>query len=104
MIRAQRVRRSWPVLLATLANACATPISEGDCLALLDRYTALLAQAQQPEASEQQIVDLQSKARELAQSEPVYEFHDCSKRVSRREFECAMRAPSVDEMERCLVF
>jgi hypothetical protein len=84
--------------------ACAKPLTGDDCDALLDRYTELLVKSQNADTPAQRIVELQAQARELAHHDPKYEFAACSAKVSRRHFECAMSAPSVDDMERCLIF
>jgi hypothetical protein len=85
-------------------SACGKPLNDDDCYTLLDRYTELLIKSQDPKTPAHQIASLQQRARELAKNDPVYEFSACSKKVSRRNFECAMAAPSADEMERCLIF
>jgi hypothetical protein len=90
--------------LAVLSHGCGKALSDEECGSLLDRYTELLAKSQNAQLPAHRIAELQGRARELAGSEPAYEFADCSKRVSRRNFECAMQAPSVDEMERCFIF
>lgn len=98
---------SWIALACAaplLLCACGKPLSEDDCEALLNRYTELLIRADDPDAPAQHISELQQQARELAHNDPKYEFDRCSDEVSRKGFECAMRAPSVDEMERCLIF
>jgi hypothetical protein len=87
-----------------LVTACGQPLSETDCYSLLDRYTELLLKSQDPKMPAHRIGELQQRAREIATNEPVYEFSACAKKVSRRNFDCAMAAPSVDEMERCLIF
>lgn len=97
----QRVRVA---ALGLLVTSCGKTLSNEDCTTLLDRYTELLAKSQNAQIPAQRITDLQERARELAQRDPHYEFADCVNRVSRRNFECAMQAPSVDEMERCLIF
>lgn len=108
-------RSSWParalcvrvltVLTLLLGSlGCGRSLNDDECTSLLDRYTEMLAKAQNAQIPAQRVAELQERARELAKRDPAYEFADCSKRVSRRNFECAMQAPSVDEMERCLIF
>jgi hypothetical protein len=109
------IRTRWPArvlrigVLAVLASSlgslgCGKALSDDECTHLLDRYTEMLAKSQNAKIPAQRVLELQERARELARQDPAYEFADCSKRVSRRNFECAMQAPSVDEMERCLIF
>ncbi|HEX2882072.1 MAG TPA: hypothetical protein VHO25_21280 [Polyangiaceae bacterium] len=97
-------RLACAAVVAVSSSSCAKALSDDDCNALLDRYTELLAKSQNAQMPAQRISELQERARELARNEPAYEFADCAQRVSRRHFECAMQAPSVDEMERCLIF
>lgn len=97
-------QRARVALLGLLLTSCGKALSDDECTALLDRYTEQLAKSQNAQIPAQRITELQQRARELAKRDPHYEFADCSNRVSRRNFECAMQAPSVDEMERCLIF
>lgn len=100
----RRLGRAATPLLGVLALGCGKALSEDECHALLDRYTELLARSQNAQIPAQRVSELQGRAREIAKNDPAYEFADCSQRVSRRDFECAMQAPSVDELERCLIF
>jgi hypothetical protein len=70
-------------------------------LRLLDKYTDAVVDQARPSASSAERSDLQQKARQKAATDP--EFALCSRRVSRRQFDCAMAAPNADEMERCLL-
>jgi hypothetical protein len=99
-----RLRLFCAALVAMSSSSCAKALDDTECHALLDRYTELLAKSQNAQMPAQRISELQERARELAKNEPAYEFADCAQRISRRNFECAMQAPSVDEMERCLIF
>lgn len=89
------------MLLAFLAGACARPLGEQECAVLLDRYTARLIASDRPEASAFEREAARLKVRRLAKRDPA--FRDCSRQVSRRQFQCAMAAGDVDAMERCLL-
>jgi hypothetical protein len=102
--RVSRVGALAALTLALGSLGCGKALSDDECTNLLDRYTEMLAKAQDAKIPALRVAELQEQARELAKREPAYEFADCSKRVSRRNFECAMQAGSVDEMERCLIF
>jgi hypothetical protein len=105
--RAHWLRQSLAVALAVVALltvGCSKPLAENECLALLDRYTELLVKEEDPKATPQEIAHDQEAARTAAQTEPRFEFALCAKKVKRHGFECAMAAPSVDAIERCLVF
>lgn len=81
---------------------CGRPLDEQECGLLLDRYTEKLILNEQPHAPVQFIHEKQREARSLAKRESQYEFDACASKVSRRQYQCAMQAPDVDEIERCL--
>lgn len=95
----------WALALTwmALAGGCARPLSDAECTALLDHYTEQLVKTENPGVSQQLVAEKQAAARQLAMLDPSYEFAECSQAVSRAQFECAMRAPSVDQIEQCLV-
>ena len=74
-----------------------------ECTRLLDHYTELLIRQERPEASPEQVARKQEEARALGRRETLFEVGECEKHVSRRQYECAMAAPTVDDVERCLV-
>jgi hypothetical protein len=57
---------------------------------------------EQPKATPAEIATKQLAARRAADL-PEFEFDACADKVSRRQFECAMAAASVDDVERCLI-
>ena len=89
--------------LAALASAtgCGKPLTEDDCTALLDRYTEKVIDQARPKTKQAERSQLILKARSAAALDP--EFAQCTRRVSRAKFECAMHAGNADEMERCLM-
>jgi hypothetical protein len=89
---------------AFLAVACGRPLGNGECGRLLDHYTELLVKEEDPNVTPEGVAHRQGEARMAAKNDPRFEFSECPKRVSRRGYECAMEAPSVDAIERCLVF
>lgn len=88
-------------LLLLGVSACGQPLSNDECLELLDRYTSLLARQRNREASDELVERARLEAREKAATDP--HFRQCPAKVSRRQWLCAMAAPSVDEIERCLL-
>ncbi len=84
--------------------ACGRPVADAECRALIERYTELLVKEEEPGATPERIARMQAEARSVAQRSPKFELSSCSSKVSRKSYECAMRAASVDEVERCLVF
>jgi hypothetical protein len=89
------------VLAAVLAlPGCGRAVASEECSALLDRYVEKLVGSDRPGVSAAELVRLQAEARATAKTDPA--FRDCTKEVSRRQMDCAMRAETVDRMEICL--
>ena len=82
-------------------TACNEPISREQCDALLDHYVERLTQSDGRETSAEELMRLQRDARAKAARDP--EFSRCTEEISKRELECALRAPSADEVERCVL-
>lgn len=96
--------RLGPVALAALALApcgCSKPLSQAECNGLLDRYVEKLVGMDRPDTPPAEVFRLQAETRARAAQDPA--FGECSERVSRRAFDCAMDAVSADEMEQCLL-
>jgi len=88
-------------VVALLLCACGEPLSATECNALLDRYTELLVRSDREGTSAGELLKLQEAARERASSNP--DFKACAARVSRRAFDCAMKAENVDRLEQCML-
>jgi hypothetical protein len=84
-----------------LLSACGKPPSHYECDALLDHYVELLVNSDRPGTTAGELHKLQLQARQKAVSDP--EFGECSKRVSRRAYDCAMSATNADKLEQCLL-
>lgn len=83
--------------------ACSQPLSEPDCDALLNHYTERLLREERPEITNIELAKKQEAARRLVRVAPRFEFARCAELVSRKQLECALGAPSVDSIERCLM-
>lgn len=88
-------------LSAGLLAACGKPLDPDECNQLLDHYTELLVRQQRRGVSDDEVERLKASARLRAAGSE--DFARCNSKVSRRQWECAMKAPSVDEVERCLL-
>ncbi|HEY3235500.1 MAG TPA: hypothetical protein VGJ84_12355 [Polyangiaceae bacterium] len=100
----ERLSRYCPMMAATaglLLSACQKPLSDAECTRLLERYVELLLRSDRPGVSPEEGVRLKAVARQKAAGDPA--FAECRRRVSRSEFECAMRAENPDELEKCLL-
>jgi hypothetical protein len=84
----------------TLATACGKPPTAAECTALLDRYTEKLVASDRPDVTPGELEKLKATARARAAEDPA--FAQCSQKVSRSAYDCAMRAETVDRMEICL--
>lgn len=84
-----------------LLSACGKPPSHEECDALLDHYVELLVKSDRPGTNAAELHKLQIQARDKAKDDP--EFRECSARVSRRAFDCAMSAANADVLEQCLL-
>lgn len=86
---------------ANTLSGCSEPPSQKECFELLDHYVELLIRSDSPGTPPPDRLRLQNEARTKADRDPA--FAECSRRVSRRQFECAMQAQSPDGLERCLL-
>jgi len=105
MLPLTRSRRSSTVLAllsvtAVLVSACGKPPTAAECTALLDRYTEKLVASDRPDVTPGELEKLKATARARAAEDPA--FAECSQKVSRRAYDCAMQAETVDRMEICL--
>jgi hypothetical protein len=91
-------------VLAVLSPGCGRPVAEEECRTLIERYAELLVTEEEPGASPERIARVQTEARSTAEQNPKFELAECSQKVSRSSYECAMHAGSVDAIERCLIF
>ncbi len=95
-----RSRLLGAVVLLSLTS-CGKRLEPAECDKLLDRYVELLLRDDRPKSSAGEILRLQQEARKKAESDSA--FHECSDRVSRRKFECAMDAHDANRLEQCLL-
>jgi hypothetical protein len=101
VFRLNAVLRGLSASCLLLLSACDEHISAEQCTALLDRYVELLVASDGRKSSTEEILRLQREARARAAQDP--EFARCTEEVSKQEWECAMRAPTADDVERCLL-
>ena len=83
---------------------CGRPVAEDECRTLIERYTEFLVKEEEPGATPERVARVQTEAHVAAEKNPQFQLGECSKKVSRKNYECAMHAESVDAIERCLVF
>jgi hypothetical protein len=86
-------------LLVTLG--CGKRLEQVECGKLLDHYVELLLREDRPETGAGELLRLQQEARKKAERDPA--FGECRERVSRRDFDCAMKAQDANKLEQCLL-
>lgn len=99
--RAAHLGVTFLAFAALSLASCAKPPGPAECDALLDHYVELLVNSDRPATSAGELQKLQVQARQKATHDP--EFRDCSQRVSRRAYDCAMSASNPDKLEQCLL-
>lgn len=82
-------------------SGCGKTVTEDECTQLLDHYTDKVIEQARPSTRQGERRQLMERTRKAAALDP--EFAECSSRVSRRAFECAMAAHNADQIERCLL-
>jgi hypothetical protein len=92
---------AFSALFASLGAGCSPPLEQNECVALLDHYVELLLASDSPDTSPPVRLRLRDEARAKASRDPA--FAECSARVSRGQFVCAMRASNPDGLEQCLL-
>lgn len=98
----KRPKTPWlSACVACLGSGCSQPLQEAECFDLLDKYVELIIQSDSPEAPPSEMLKLKQEARLKAARDPA--FAECKDRVSRTQFQCAMRASNPDGLEQCLL-
>lgn len=97
---------TWRAVLSlacvTLAlPGCGKKLNDSECEALLDHYVELLLRDDRPKSSAAEVLRLKQEARQKAARDPA--FLECSQRVSRKSFDCAMSADDANRLEQCLL-
>jgi hypothetical protein len=88
-------------LLLLFVTGCGKRLETTECERLLDHYVELLLRDDRPKSSAGEVLRLQQEARKKAAQDPA--FHECSQRVSRKSFDCAMDAEDANRLEQCLL-
>lgn len=94
-------RSALVTLLLLLATGCGKRLETTECQQLLDHYVELLLRDDRPKSSAGEVLRLQQEARKKAVHDPA--FRECSQRVSRKSFDCAMAAEDANRLEQCLL-
>jgi len=89
---------------AAVSASCARPLDPADCDRLLAHYTALLVREHEPTTPPERVAERVQAALALGRDDARFQTARCTESLTRRAFDCAVAAPTVDEVERCLVF
>jgi hypothetical protein len=101
-MKASRALLSCALLSLSLSlNACGKRLEPSECGKLLDHYVELLLRDDRPKSSAGEVLRLQQEARKKAAADPA--FQQCTERVARRSFDCAMDAQDANRLEQCLL-
>ena len=96
------MRRRWVLgALLLTTTGCGKRLEASECQQLLDHYVELLLRDDRPKSSAGEVLRVQQEARKKAERDPA--FHECSQRVSRKSFDCAMDAQDANRLEQCLL-
>lgn len=99
-----RLTRAWLAIGALFgAPACnlGPALTEPECERLLEHYTDKQIDQARPSTPPGVRARLIQDALVRAATDPV--FLECSRKVSRSQYECAMAAGTADAVERCLL-
>jgi hypothetical protein len=88
------------VALALAIGGCGRRATLAECDALLERYVELLIRQEDPGARESEIAQAKSAAHAKAAVNPA--FLRCTREVRQKDALCALAAPNVDELEKCM--
>ena len=94
-------RLALGTLLLLVVTGCGKRLETTECQQLLDHYVELLLRDDRPKSSAGEVLRVQQEARKKAVQDPA--FHECSQRVSRKSFDCAMGAEDANRLEQCLL-
>jgi hypothetical protein len=83
-----------------LLGGCGRRATPAECDAVLDRYVELLVRQEDPGARPGDITQAKNLARAKAAVDA--EFRRCPSAVRQRDVVCALAAPNVDELEKCM--
>lgn len=94
-----RVSTAALFALALALGACIQKISRAECDHIAERYAELVIGERLPDAGP----ELAAAERERERSEAQRaEFRSCTSQVQKREYDCAMQAPTAEAVIRCL--
>jgi len=88
------------LLLSGSFWGCERRATPEECRDLLGHYVTMLVREQNPDLSDHDLEAQVDKTRERAAAEPS--FRDCPRQIDLSELRCAMAAPNVDTLERCI--
>ena len=85
-------------LLALGLTACSgKSLSKDECTKLIDHMTDVAVKGQAGDLS----ADMQKAAKDMAKAQMGSMIDECVKEGTRSDYDCAMAANTVDEMEKC---
>ncbi len=108
-LRARTTRASCAglvVISATLLGGCRGKVTHAECMEMLDRYVDMSIAADPSLAglTPQQAADVRDMKKAVKKGEKSYVRveQQCEREISRKEYDCAMKAPNPNEWEACI--
>jgi hypothetical protein len=86
--------------MPALEAGCKRRVTQAQCDAIVERYAELVVRDALPDASAS-VVD-EERERERAAAHGDDSFKNCTSELRASDYECAMRAPTPDALEKCL--
>ena len=89
------------VLVGLVAlSSCSKKVTPDQCDAILGRYAELVVRETKPDAGADVIKKEQDREKAAAASDDA--FRNCTSQIEPADYDCAMKAKSADELEKCL--
>ncbi len=79
---------------------CKKKVSPAQCDAIVERYAELVVKEKMPDASATDVA--RERAREKNEAHGDDAFKNCASELQVDDYECAMKAPTPDALEKCL--
>lgn len=87
------------IFVALALSACTQKISRAECDHIVERFAELVVSERLPDAEPE--IAAVARERERSDAERA-EFRSCTSQVQKREYDCAMQAPTAEAVIRCL--
>lgn len=80
--------------------SCSKKVTQDQCDAILSRYAEMVVRESKPDAGAEAIKAEQEHEKAEAKSDDA--FRNCTSQIEPADYDCAMKAKTADELEKCL--